>query len=52
MGQFTIAQGSASTAEGTYTFAYGDHSHAEGMSNGWISKIVLTGDSNATEYSY
>ena len=49
-GNFTTASGEHSHAEGSYTMASGKASHAEG--NAKYATVTLTGDANATTYSY
>ena len=46
----TLAIKNGAHAEGQGTIAYGHQSHAEGT--GYITQILVTGDANATTYSY
>ena len=45
----TLSYGDSSHAEGMRTVAYGEYSHAEGYGS---DTIVLTGEANATQYTY
>ena len=51
-GTETIASGSSSHAEGYQTTAYGGYSHAEGYGPTKTSNYTISGEANATIYTY
>lgn len=51
-GTHTIASNLSAHAEGTNTIAFGTQSHAEGLAYKEVASIALTGEANATTYTY